>query len=109
LDAGGPTKGQFGGELPPEWVHVADPTGVAALAPPPVFRTDEQLLDLTRLTGPGREVLIAINAGPDPLSSKVSCDDDVTLVGRWRDEVLQGEAVTVELPPYGVQVWEVQR
>jgi beta-galactosidase len=91
------------------WVHCEAPASVADLAPAPVFRTDEPLLDLTRLTGAGREVLIAINAGPDPLSSKVSCDDSVTLVGRWRDEELRGSAVTVELPPYGVQVWEVQR
>jgi beta-galactosidase len=89
---------------------VEDPSAVAALAPRPAFRTGEPLLDLTRLVGPGREVLVALNAGGQPLECPVEFDGAVTLVGRWREERLKGDGrVTIALPPWGVQVWEVHR
>jgi hypothetical protein len=81
-----------------------------AALPVPAFRCDAPGVDLVRLTGSEREVLVAINGTAEPVDITVAFDGFATFNGRWTDETLQGDRkVTTALPPWGGQVWEVQR
>jgi hypothetical protein len=89
---------------------VSDPVELASVVPAPVFRCDNDKVDLVRLTGAGREVLCGVNGTPDPLPVTLTFDGSVRLRGCWTPEDVAGDgAVVVHLAPWAVQVWEVTR
>lgn len=89
---------------------VSDPAQLAAVAPSPVFGCDVDNVDLVRLTGPGREVLCAVNGTGQPVQAKLTVDGSVRLRGCWTPEEIAGDGVVaVQLAPWDVQVWEVTR
>jgi hypothetical protein len=91
-------------------VVVTEPEELGEHAVPPAFGCDLPQVDVVRLTGPGREVLCAVNGSAEPVQAKLSCDGAVRLRGRWYDEDLAGDGVvSVDLAPWAVQVWEVTR
>lgn len=95
--------------LPQDVQVVINPAAVPALLPAPRWCSPEPVLDLTSLHGGGREVLIAINAGPEPLSVEVSGPPTASLRGRWRDETVSDGPRRITLDGWGVQVYEVTR
>ncbi len=58
----------------------------------------------------GREVLGALNEHDNAATLDIGCSGSVRLVGRWRDELIEGtDHLKVELPAYSAQIWEVHR
>lgn len=89
---------------------VSDPAGLAAVTQPPVFDCDNELVDLVRLTGAGREVLCAVNGTGEDLQVKLTVEGAVHLRGCWTPGDVAGSGVvSVQLAPWAVQVWEVTR
>jgi beta-galactosidase len=88
----------------------ADPADVVDLVPRPAFRRDCADVDLVRLLGPGREVLALASAAAEPRDVTITFDGAVALEAVWEAESVKGDgSVTVRVPAWGVQVWEVQR
>ncbi|HVE91299.1 MAG TPA: beta-galactosidase [Actinomycetota bacterium] len=89
---------------------LGDPDEARRLLPRPAFRTDSDALDLVRLTGGGREVLMAFNSSDDELEEKVTFDGSARFEGRWSSGTeFGGGSFTVRLGPWGAQVWEAFR
>lgn len=92
------------------WTHLVDPGGLRTLLPAPAWSSSEPAVSLAPLAGAGREILVVVNNSERQVAVTLSAVGRYTLTGRWRNERLSGEgSVTMELPGWAVQVFEVFR
>lgn len=91
------------------WRHAPDATALTALLPRPDWRSDSTQLDLTELRDRDHRVLVAVNGSDQEVHATITGPAWFRLVGRWRPETLSGAgSVRVDLPAWGVQVYEVR-
>jgi hypothetical protein len=91
---------------------VEDPASLPALLPPPPFGRGGDDVDLVHLRSVDGtiEVLAAANGCGETVALDLTFEGAVRLVGRWDDEVLEGDgAIAFKVEPWAVQVWQVER
>jgi len=94
-------------------VVLEDAGELAVHLPSPPFRVSDGPVRLRHWSGGGRELLAALNHSPEPCAVEITARDAAaTLRPRWRDDIGGGAAtpaLRVTMPPWAVQIWEVQR
>lgn len=90
------------------------PDELVPLLPDPPITRDRPEVDMHLWSDGTRQILAAFNSSGEGLTSTLAftrhIGSTVRLEGLWGPETLEGDGkITVDLPPWGAQIWEVHR